>query len=61
MLCTFGPPEKRCKLWILKFEDQDKASMFFSNEIEAKAMFLRCADNWTCTLFVTEEIEEKNI
>jgi hypothetical protein len=55
-LCTFGPPAERRRRWILKFEDTDASDMHFTDEAEAHAMFNRCSLNWTCTLFVTAEI-----
>lgn len=56
MLCTFGPSSERKRTFILKFEDRDRGDMYFDNESEAVAMFLRCADAWTCTLFGTVEM-----
>lgn len=53
VLCTFGPPKERRRHWILKFEDTDRDDMHFDDEGQAMRMFVHCADNWTCTLFVT--------
>lgn len=55
-LCTFGPPLERKRKFILRFEDRFRGEMFFDDEGEAVAMFLRCTDVWNCTLFGTVEM-----
>lgn len=57
MLCTYGPPGERKRLWILKFEDADVADMHFDSEDEALETFRRKSDSWTCTLLSTHEIQ----
>lgn len=55
VLCTYGPPAERKRYWLLKFDDPDKGTMHFNDEVEAMRAWDRCRDNWTCTLFVTAE------
>lgn len=55
MLCTYGPPTERQRLWILKFDDPDKMDIYFDNENDAMRMWDRQKDIWTCALFVTAE------
>lgn len=52
-LCTFGPPLKRKRRWILKFEDADAGDMHFDNQEEAEGAFDKYSGNYTCTLFST--------
>lgn len=52
-LCTFGPIEERKKIWIIRFEDNDKVDLIFYDEEQAIRRYEVYAEMWNCTLLGT--------
>jgi hypothetical protein len=59
-LCTFGPPQERKPIWIVKFEDANRGEAHFDNENEAIDFYLQASNSWNCTLLTTVRIGVKN-
>lgn len=51
--CAPGPAAEQKRMFVLRFEDQDRGEAHYTDEAEARAMFARAeARGWNCHLFV---------
>lgn len=58
VLCTYGPPAERRRVWVVIFDDPDQHMRVFHDRDEAIYYWTRYSESWACTLFVTETMAD---